>query len=345
MKRLYGAVAVSAGLLALAACSDATGVNSSSSGVDLAPSYSKDVTPEEAQESHVHYMPLASNAEEAAARREARQAGKSGGSGIFYHGGPVLQSGTKVVAVYWASAPIYTGGPAAGTFNTTSGSGDGSLIGFFLNHEGGTPYFGINSSYTDGSGRAIANSVTYSGYWANNTSAPSGTTKITDTQMIAMLQSGFNSGALKYDASTLYVIFTSGKVNLGGGFGTQYCGYHTHGTVTVSGVAKTALYAALPYDYAYPSACSNGTASPNADPGADAELSVLAHEVEETTTDMLGNAWYDTRGYENADKCAWTWGTTYNNGTGIANVNIAGKDFLIQQNWKNVSGGGCAMHL
>ena len=107
--------------------------------------------------------------------------------------------------------------------------------------------------YTDGNGAPIANIVNYTSYWANtSSSAPSGTASVSDGQMIAMLQSGFSSGALAYDASTLYLILTKGKVNLGGGFGTQYCAYHTHGTVTIGGVAKTALYAAQPYNYAFP---------------------------------------------------------------------------------------------
>jgi hypothetical protein len=188
--------------------------------------------------------------------------------------------------------------------------------------------------------------VSYTQYWANGTNAPSGTTSISDAQMIAMLQSGFNSGALTYDASTVYAIFTSGKVNLGGGFGTQYCAYHTHGTVTVNGVSKTVLYAAMPYNYAYPSACTSGYAPANgsADPGADYEVNTLAHEIEETTTDMMGTAWFDNRGYENADKCAWTWGTTYTTAAGgRANMQIGGRDFLVQQNWINAGSGGCRL--
>ena len=60
-------------------------------------------------------------------------------------------------------------------------------------------------------------------------------------------------------------------------------------------------------------------------------------------TDPDLNAWYDRRGMENADKCAWTFGTTYNNGTGVANVHLGSRDYLIQQNWVNASGGFCAM--
>jgi hypothetical protein len=162
--------------------------------------------------------------------------------------------------------------------------------------------------------------------------------------MVSMLQSGLTSGAITYDASTVYAIFTAGTVNLGGGFGSQYCAYHTHGTVTVGGVSKTILYAAMPYDYAYPTGCTANAASPNADPAADAEVNTLAHEIEETTTDMMGSAWYDRRGYENADKCAWKFGTTYTTANGgVANMKIGADDFLVQQNWVNAGSGGCVL--
>jgi hypothetical protein len=330
MSRRSAWLVASAGLLAVTACSD-------SSTPTTAPSLS---SPSFAvsENDHRHLMPTQASAWAARAARPTR------GTGITYHGGPVLQAGTKVATIYWASATIYPGGPTPGTYGAASG--DGSLIGFFLSHIGGTPYFNINHSYTNGSGAAIVNSVTYTQYWANNTNAPSGTTSISDAQMIAMLQSGFDSGKLTYDPSTLYHIFTSGTVNLGGGFTAtpQYCAYHTHGTVTIGGVAKTVLYSAMPYNMGRANYCSNGTASPNNDPGADAEVNTLVHETEETTTDMMGTAWYDSRGYENADKCAWTWGTTYTTANGgTANVNVGGKDFLIQRNWLNAGSGGCFM--
>jgi hypothetical protein len=270
----------------------------------------------------------------------ARPGGVGGGgnTGIFYHGGPVLQSGTKVVAIYWASSPIYTGGPAAG--GTGTGAGDGSLVGAFLRSIGGSPYFNINHSYTDGNGNAIVNSVSYTGFWANNVNVPANGATVTDAQMVAMLQYGFDHGLLTYDASTVYAIFTAGTVNLGGGFGSQYCAYHTHGTVNGSQIA---LYAAMPYDYAYPSACTVGGVPSGVDAGAYGEVNTLAHEIEEATTDMMGNAWFDRRGYENADKCAWTFGTTYSVNGGTANMNLGGNDYLIQRNWVNAGSGGCAL--
>ncbi|MES2125120.1 MAG: hypothetical protein V4503_10585 [Gemmatimonadota bacterium] len=326
-----------AGLAALAACSDSA---PTASDPVAAPSFNN-ASDNAGDNPNRHLFEVKGSPSIAAARAGKGKPG--GGTGISYHGGPVLQAATKVVAIYWAASPIYNNGPAAGAFSTNSNSGDGSLVGHFMRNLGGSPYFNINTTYKDGSGRAIANVVNYTGYWANNTSAPSGTTKVTDAQMIAMLSSGFTSGKLVYDPNTLYVIFTAGAVNLGGGFGTSYCGYHTHGTVSTPSGSKVALYSAMPYDYAYPSACTNGTASPNGDPGADNEVSVLAHEIEETTTDPMGNAWYDSRGYENADKCAWNFGTTFTSGGGVANMTIGGKAFLVQQNWINSGSGGCRL--
>jgi len=278
-------------------------------------------------------------------QNDAQQNARPGGggstnTGIYYHGGPVLQSGTNVAAVYWSASTIYNGGPTPGSKG--AGSSDGSLVGFFLSHLGGSPYFNINSSYTDGTGAAIQNSVTYTQFWANDT-PPATPSNVTDAQMVAMLQYAFDNSKLTYNASTLYAIFTDKNVNLGGNFG-NYCAYHYHGTVTINSKPVTVLYAAMPRDQDYPGSCTNASGSPNGDAAADAEVNTLAHEVEETTTDLLGTAWFDHRGYENADKCAWTWGptSTATNGA-LYNVTLGGKNFLIQRNWVNSGSGGCAM--
>jgi len=79
------------------------------------------------------------------------------------------------------------------------------------------------------------------------------------------------------------------------------------------------------------------TVSPNNNVALDATASVFAHEVDETITDPFLNAWYDSRGAENADKCAWTFGTTLPVGApaNVAkyNVTYGSYKYLIQQNW------------
>lgn len=68
------------------------------------------------------------------------------------------------------------------------------------------------------------------------------------------------------------------------------------------------------------------------------------NKLEQSTIDPDLNAWYDTKGYENADKCAWTFGTqkTASNGSKY-NMTLGGLNFLIQQNWVNAKGGYCAI--
>lgn len=67
--------------------------------------------------------------------------------------------------------------------------------------------------------------------------------------------------------------------------------------------------------------------------------SILAHELEEAQTDPTLTAWFDNIGQENADKCAWTFGTTYDPGNGsVANMKLGARDYLIQQNWSKPQG-------
>jgi hypothetical protein len=99
----------------------------------------------------------------------------------------------------------------------------------------------------------------------------------------------------------------------------------------------------MPHDIDYPT-CNALNGSPNNDPAADAEVNTLAHETEETNTDEDLNAWYDSNGNENGDKCAWNFGTTYRTANGAtANMNLGGRDFLVQQNWVNANGGSCRL--
>jgi hypothetical protein len=70
----------------------------------------------------------------------------------------------------------------------------------------------------------------------------------------------------------------------------------------------------------------------------------VAHETEEFATDPDLTAWYDNRGNENADKCAWTFGTTSKASNGsLYNITLGSKQYLLQRNWVNANGGYCAM--
>jgi len=262
---------------------------------------------------------------------------------ISYHGGPIIQA-QKVAAIYWSSRTIYRGGPAPGS--ASAGSSDGSLVGLFLNHLGGSPYYAINALYHDGSGHFIQNSVTYSQYWASNTGVPAPGSNVTLSAIEAKIVAGFTSGSLTFDPSTVYLVFTDSAVDQDNLFPDLDCAEHGHFTWTGHDVK----FGAMPRDVDQ-FGCKqgdhvSGVGSPNNDPAADAEVNTIAHETEETNTDEDINAWLDAHGNESADKCAWTFDPTYTTANGAkANMNIGGKDFLIQRQWHLAFVQGCEVQV
>ena len=341
MNRVSVSLALSAVVVGLAACAD-------SATKTVEPSLQQPVLNQspELNYNYKHIMKLkdegkqdAEQAEKDAAD-EAKINSKPAGSGIYYHGGPLIVSPsvTKVVAIYWATGAIYDNGPVN---SVGSGSADNTLIGSFLRNLGGSAYFNINTTYYNpNTGAHVINSVAYTSYWATGSSVAPPSSSPTDANMVALIGAGINGGKIAYDPNAVYLIFTGQGINLGGGFGSHYCAYHTNGTVN----GQTVLYAAMPRNQNFPSACTPGAASPNSDVAANSEVNTLAHEIEETTTDPLGTAWWDRRGYENADKCAWTFGATYSVNGGTANMTFAdGKSYLVQRNWVNSGSGACAL--
>jgi hypothetical protein len=301
--------------------------------------------------SHVHFMPIigATAQADGQASGQAKNARPGGNSaypqaGINYHGGRIVAQDFHVVSIYWSSGATYPGGPNPnGAELTGSGAADGSLVGTFLRGLGGSPYYNINKTYWDqltaGVYRSVTGGIVYDGYWADGTNAPSGTDNVSGAAVEAEIAAGFASGALTYGANTIYSVFSAGGVNLGGGAFTQYCAYHGHFTWSGNDV----IYAVMPYNAYNTSACGAQATGPNGDP-ADFEVNTLAHEIEEANTDPSLSAWWDNRGYENADKCAWTFGTTSTASNGAKyNMTIGGKNWLVQRNWKNSGSGSCAL--
>ncbi len=260
-------------------------------------------------------------------------------TGIQYHGGPIMYS-PRIAAIYWSPTPIYPGGPGPGTSGSPAGA-DGSLLAYFLQNLGGSPLFNILTTYYDASDTFIQNVVTYSQYWSDSTSPPQ-TTGTFD--VLAEVERGFANGSLTYDPSTLYTVFTGPGVNLGGGFGTQYCGWHTEFGDSLGRIVRVA---AMPFDadpaQTYHCNFFYGGPSPNNDP-ADAEVNVLTHELAEAATDEDIDAWFTVQGgmlEEIGDLCAWQFGSLAPAGNGaVYNQVIGGKQFLVQMLWVNESQSG-----
>lgn len=246
--------------------------------------------------------------------------GQATGNGINYHNGPVMTSPIKLYYIWYGN---------------WSGNSATTILTDLANNIGGSPYWNINTTYTNGSNTKVSSSVTFGGSTTDNYSQG---TALSDKKIKTVVTSAIGAGKLPKDANGIYFVLTSADVNATSGFCTQYCGWHTY--TSYSGT--TIKYSFVGNPDRCPANCSMQT-SPNGNAGADGMASILAHEAEEAATDPQLNAWYDSSGYENADKCAWTFGSTYSSGGGTANVHLGSRDYLIQRNWVNAGGGYCSM--
>lgn len=275
---------------------------------------------------HAHVdMPLAGRPSSGlpdAAKAAARPA-RITSNGISFHNGPVMTSGVNAYVIWY--------GDWSGNSGTT-------IIPALLTGLNGSPYYNINTTYYDASKAFVPNKVTMKAQTFDGGSQ--GTVNLSDAAIQNIVSTAISSGALgAADPNGLYFVLTSAKVTKTG-FLTQYCGWHSYATIAT----KTIKYSFVG-DPGSNTACNvQPTVSPNGNPGVDAMASVIAHELEETATDPQLNAWFDSRGYENADKCAWTFGTTSTLTNGAKyNVTLGGLKFYIQRNWVNAAGGYCAM--
>lgn len=132
-------------------------------------------------------------------------------------------------------------------------------------------------------------------------------------------------------------------------FSSQYCAWHTFadtGTYQVT-------YADIPYGAGTP--CDTGVTNLNND-GTDAVLTGFSHELAETMTDPLINAWQGSGGGsdEIGDKCAYQYvvGGLGNDTTGLPtqsagnpyNTTLGGHNYLLQMEFDNSANngaGGC----
>jgi hypothetical protein len=243
---------------------------------------------------------------------------------ILYHGGPIMTGTTNVYYIWYGS---WT-------------PGDQMILTQLASNIGGSPWFNINTTYYNSTSTFVTNSVHYAGSTTDNYSQGK---NLSDAAVQAIVSTAINSpNGLPKDTNGVYFVLTSADVNETSGFCTQYCGWHTRGTIAGSDIK----YAFIGNAARCPSACAAQTTSPNGSLGPDAMASIIGHELSESVTDPDLNAWFDRSGQENADKCAWTFGTVQRASNGsFYNVTLGvGLQYLIQQNWVQVTNGGfCAM--
>lgn len=249
---------------------------------------------------------------------------------ITWHGGPVITGTVNIYYIFY------------GNWNQGNGSDTPAgqqILRDFANNIGGSPYFNLNTTYSI-SGSPISGNVAFAG---ETSDAYSQGTRLRDSSILAIVNNAINSGRLPYDTNGVYFVLTSSDVNEQTGFCTKYCGWHTAAT---SG-GRHLRYSFVGNANRCLNACAAQTVGPNGNAGVDGMVSVVAHELEEATSDPDLNAWYDSQGAENADKCAWTFGhAQYQTANGAwANMQLGTRNFLIQRNLEhNTSGDLCKVN-
>ena len=181
---------------------------------------------------------------------------------------------------------------------------------------------------------------------------------VTDAQLQSELSAVMSAHSLTADLANLYVIMLPKAVescfsSLDGaqrGSCTSpwdprgFCGYHSF----FNGPAAP-IYADVPFpSYDAPgapfscagtdplNALQSAVEAPNGgNQDANVVLSVLSHETNEAISDPEGSAWYDARGYENGDECAYVYGAVGGTSGSEYNQVINGHPYFTQEEASN----------
>ena len=242
---------------------------------------------------------------------------------IVYHNGPVMTQVSAIYIIWYGNWNQSTGSDTSVGQQLIRDAIYGLSIGGSLSHSGVTT--GANSalgSYTQSaaltppggkvSSIASSNISEYTDAAYSQGLPKAGTASLSDAGVTAVVKNAMTKSGWIPDANAIYLVLTSSDVSETSGFCSKYCGWHTY--TTSLNVAKTPVkYAFIGNANRCIASCAPQSTSPNGNPGVDGMISVIAHELEETVTDPQLNAWYDKNGAENADKCAWTFGSSTGN--------------------------------
>lgn len=229
------------------------------------------------------------------------------GGNLSYHGGPVIIT-ARETSLFWGN---------------WSGSDVPQHMTDFFGQFGMSGEYQVITQYYGGTSTNKIQLSNLGGFNRFDTSTPPST--VTDTAAQQEIAKNFQNGNLGTpDASTVYFLYLPNGVTstIGGSSScTAYCGYHSNFTYN----GTVIKYAVMPYP-----SCTGcqGNAQSGLSIQAASLTIVSGHELREAATDSLGTAWYDRRGYEADDKCAWQ---LFIDGT-----------FQHQKEWSNAKS-GCVM--
>jgi len=219
---------------------------------------------------------------------------------MSWHGGPILPS-SVVQPIYW--------GTSWGDSNFVGDKITG-LTSWYIGFSGSN-YAKTSDEYTGPNGTQVGPSNTLGSDVIDL--SPAGSGAKTSTILAEVCRKITNPVANGY--YPVYVDLQRGHAG--------YCAYHGWGTCGSTNV-QFAFFWNLDGD----PGCDPQDTSGLHSQGLAALANVSGHEFSEARTDPTGAGWYDSRGQENGDKCAWTFNVplvTFSNNT----------QWKIQGEWSN----------
>jgi len=259
---------------------------------------------------------------------------------LLYFGGPIMPT-VNLYAIFWAPPTLQNGTPA--TLPVAYKRSQKRLLKDYPQHGLGNITTRYNQTVptlyptNDGDfmGDTFHDKAPYPASTCTDTARPGNC--ITDANIQAEVSKvmglkgwtgGFNNIFLVYTTDGEGSCFTSASTSCAY---TQYCAYHGN----FGPAANPVIYANMPFGDT--SVCQNfGRPSPNGD-------DVASHEITESITDPLLNAWFTAAGNEIGDLCNFNYGT--NSWTSMvtndANQMWNGNFYELQMEWDNHAF-GCA---
>ena len=231
-------------------------------------------------------VPPGNSTHSMAVRGWARPGG-GGSNNLLYHtGAPVIRN-AKVVFIFWGSFP---------TGYTAELQAFRNLFGTSPEYNTITEYYGEDAVAGYGN-IAMSNLGLGTADWFDTSTPP---TNVTDAIVQSKVQQYLSTHA--FDNSTVYEVVippgsysSDGTSTSCGGPSLSYCAYH--GNFAYQG--HDVKYSIEPYPSCSGCSVTGWTAAQN-------QEHFVCHETREAVTDPDLNAWFDRRGYEADDKCAWS---------------------------------------
>jgi hypothetical protein len=225
-------------------------------------------------------------------------------SNLVYHGGPVMTNGTVVRAIYWGSS---------WTTNNSKISG----LATFYQGVGNSPYLKTTNEFSQTGGGVVSTGVSYMGSYVDT--AGVGRRTPSTSAVLSEVCKALQSHSEAPVTNGYYPVYVDQKRGHAG-----YCAWHSWGSC---GAVK--IQFGFFFNLDGDPGCDPGDSATGNPQGLAALANVSGHELSEMVTDPRGDAWYDSSGAENSDKCAWTFGHNF--------VTFGAKSWKIQGNFSNLA--------